>query len=165
MLAHKLHPLTFDLRSQTSRDEEEEDVLLTWVIAEVDPPLLQFWVVPPVVLGTRQDALAVCHQQGVRGQARHLYPGQTLLVRRRGLRRQGEQLRLAVRAPRLRVWGRGWQTVRRRVLGRAGRRGLVIAVLLRQVVLCHHVAAVARWQRDAAEVKHGPAAVRRRAAV
>lgn len=51
----------------------------------MDAPFLQLRVVPPVVLGTGQDALAVRHQEGVRGQARHL--GQALLVRRRRLRR------------------------------------------------------------------------------
>lgn len=44
------------------------------------------------------------------------------------------------------------------MLGRAGRRRLVVAVVLWHVVLRHHVVAVGWWQRDAAEVQHGPAA-------
>ena len=118
--------------------------MVTWVVAEVDPPFLQLRVVPPVVLGSRQDALAVRHQQGVRGQARHL--GQALLVRRRRLGRQAEQFGLAVGAGGLRVWGRWRQTV-----GgcRTAQRGLVVTLVLGRVVLRHHVAAVARWQ-------HGP---------
>lgn len=44
----------------------------TWIVAEVDPPFFQLGVVPPVVLGTRQDTLAVRHQQRVRRQSRHL---------------------------------------------------------------------------------------------
>lgn len=52
----------------------------TWVVTEVDPPLLQLWVVPPVVFGTCQDTLAVCHQHGMRGQPRHFHPSHTLQV-------------------------------------------------------------------------------------
>lgn len=57
------------------------------VVAEMDPPLLQLWVVPSVVLGTRQDTLSVCHQHGVRGQAGQFVSSQMLLVRRRRLAR------------------------------------------------------------------------------
>lgn len=45
------------------------------------------------------------------------------------------------------------------MLGRVGRRGLVVTVVLLQVVLRHHVVAIGRRQSDAAEVQHGPAAV------
>lgn len=86
-----------------------------WVVTEVDPPLLQLWVVPPVVLGPSQDALTVCHEHGVRGQPRHLQPSQQVWRWRLG--RQAEQLRLAVWAPGLGVWRRGRQAVGRRVLG------------------------------------------------
>lgn len=75
-----------------------------WVVTEVDPPLLQLRIVPPVVFGTRQHPLTMCHQQGMWGQPRHLDPSQTLLVRRRRLGRQAEQLCLTIRAPWLRVW-------------------------------------------------------------
>lgn len=53
-------------------------------------------------------------------------------------------------------------------LGRTGHRGVVIAMVLRQVVLRHHVGAISDWQRGASQVQHGPTpcrAVCRRAVV
>lgn len=58
------------------------------------------------------------------------------------------------------MWGRA--------LGRTGHRGVVITMVLRQVVLRHHVGAISDWQRGASQGQHGPTpcrAVCRRAVV
>lgn len=82
----------------------------TWIVAEVDPPFLQLGVVPAVVFGAREDAMAVGHEHGVRGQSGDF--GRSVLVRGRQLLcAQVEQLDLVLGTARLGVGGRRGQAV------------------------------------------------------